>query len=300
MSEHTEAEAVAKLAGRSLEPRAMKVDGVPHEVLLVPSGNGSFTVVKAKELAAPYLKAPERRQGEAILTDLASFCAHVKRFASSESVIFADRTSEAPSLLAVLDYHPAGPENDRAAYGHHRARYPFPLSEEWKAWTGADGESRGQADFARFLEDHLADVLAPDVAGKGAKAFVELLSCGFASASKLLELSRGLTVRVGSRVSQVVNLQSGEGRLEFSAEHAGADGKPLNVPGAFLLGVPVFRNGALYQIPARLRYRVNGGSVTWSFDLYRSQAVFDHAVDEACAHAAKETGLPLFMGSPEK
>jgi hypothetical protein len=62
----------------------------------------------------------------------------------------------------------------------------------------------------------------------------------------------------------------------------------------------VFQNGALYQIPARLRYRVSAGSVTWSFDLYRAQAVFDHAVDEACAHAAKETGLPLFMGSPER
>ncbi len=71
------------------------------------------------------------------------------------------------------------------------------------------------------------------------------------------------------------------------------------MPGAFLVAIPVFKGGAPYQIPARLRYRVREKSITWFYELHGVDRVFDHAFSEACAKAANDTGLPLFLGAPE-
>lgn len=260
---------------------------------------GDKTVIKSvKPFVDEYLTAPERRRGTAELGELASFIGHVKRFKDADSAIFADRDPKRPSLLAVLDYHRAGATSS-PRFGEHRARYAFPLADEWTAWTGKAGQSLDQASFAAWLEDHLADVADPTQAGDGGREFLTLFSCAFASASKLLELSRGLNVHVGERVGNHVNLASGEATIAFVAQHADDQGKPLKVPGAFLLAIPVFRGGDLYKIPARLRYRVAQGAITWSFDLYRTPAVFDHAIGEACTTAQEETDLPVFVGKPE-
>jgi uncharacterized protein YfdQ (DUF2303 family) len=297
----TEAAVVATLAERAaFKPCTVEIGhgDLTAEVLFVPDGKGGYHQHSVKKLLAEYRDAPERRIGTATLTDLVSFIGHVVRFHDEDSAIFADKTPANPSLLCVLDYHRAGAAG-APRFGTHRARYAFPLSDEWVAWRAANGVTMDQEKFARFLEEHLADVGAPDLAGPKAKAFAELFSCGFAGAGKLLELSRGLTVAVGRKVSNHQNLSTGESVLSFAEEHSDAAGKPLKVPGAFLVTLPVFRGGALYQIPARLRYRVQGGSIHWSYDLARLSEVCDHAIDEACDLAAEKTGLPLFAGTPE-
>lgn len=50
---------------------------------------------------------------------------------------------------------------------------------------------------------------------------------------------------------------------------------------------------------ARLRYRLDGGRVTWTVALHRPELVFRHAFGEACELVANETGLSVFRGSPE-
>ena len=78
-----------------------------------------------------------------------------------------------------------------------------------------------------------------------------------------------------------------------------ADGKPLKVPGAFLLGIPVFRGGDAYQLPVRLRYRVVQGSVQWSYELHQPQRILDHALAEACAEVTERCSLDVLDGVPE-
>jgi uncharacterized protein YfdQ (DUF2303 family) len=297
----SEAQKVAELAEAACrQPTVMVIEhnGVQDHVLLLPSEDGGYARHLAKELLKEHMPAPDRRKGQANLTDLASFIAHVVRFKDEDSAIFADRSATSPALLAVLDYHRQGADG-APRFGQHRARYAFPLSDEWTAWKGSNGKPFGQEEFARFIEDKLASVADPAIAGEGAKVFADLLSCGFASASKLLELSRGLTVHVGRRIVNHANLSTGEATLSFAEEHADTAGKPIKVPGAFLLALPVFRGGAHYQVAARLRYRVKGSEVVWSYELYRAEAIFDHAIGEACEIAQKATGLPLFLGTPE-
>jgi hypothetical protein len=297
---HAEAEAraVADVVKNGFAPRTVELldeTGKTRQVLIVPHG---MQLKSAKELVDEYRIAPERREGQAELTSLDSFIAHVVRFADAHSAIFADKSPGAPSLLAVLDYHEKG-FGGAPRFGKHRTRYAFPLSEEWLAWTQRNNQVMTQVDFGRWVEDRLGDVLAPEMAGEASKLFQQQFSCALATAHRLLEMSKGLHIHSGEQVKQYVNLDTGETRLTFESKHTGENGQPLNLPGAFLLGIPVFRGGALYQIPARLRYRLKDGVVTFHYTLHRQGVIFDHAVDEACGRAEKETKLPLYAGAPE-
>lgn len=297
-----EAQAVIDYVSKADEPKLLQLgtsDGQSVQILVTRDANG-VEVRGIKQHLDQYRKTPERRRGTAALGDLASFVAITKRFMDTDSAIFADPNPQGPSLTTVFDYHRAGAEAS-PRFGEHRARYAFPISDEWKAWNEQDKKGMNQAQFAEWIESRLADIADPAAAGAKAKEFAALLGGDFAPAGKLLELSRGLALRVGMAVKNAVNLGSGEGEMSFVVEHTTADkaGGVLKVPGSFLLAIPVFRGGAVYSLPTRLRYRVQEGRVTWFFELWRAAAAFDDAIKEACETAAKDTTLPLYVGKPE-
>ena len=289
-------EAAQKLALPQVAAFDAPVEGAAG-VMFVPSG---MTAVSTRKFLDAHLPKPRRTTGVAELVDLASLIAHARRFAGGSAVkaaLFADPTRTAPKLSAVYDYHDAGAPD----WMGHQARYAFPLSDAWQAWRAANGVNMGQADFASFIEDRVLDVLEPVDAGEAALAMVKTLGAEFASPSRLLDLSRNLSVSVGQSFKSASKLSSGETQIQFVEEHTTKDGAgaPVKMPGAVLLGIQVFREGPLYQVPARLRYRVAGPVVAFRFDLFRTEVIFDHAFRESCDLAAKETGLPLFYGAAE-
>lgn len=305
MENQSDVAAVVDAVERLSTPKPFDIgeDG-ERTVFAMPRG---VSLESIKPLLDEYRTRPERAKGVSTYTQLDSFIAHVNRFKDANTVIFADEDKDKPALLAVYDYNekpepPAeGEQQDEwARYGEHRARYSFPVSDEWRIWTSKDGEPFGQADFATFLEDRLPDVLDPKAAGETSRAFSEQLSISLAGPQKLMTLARGLSVHVDQRVESHHNLASGEGRVAFEETHKGEDGNQLNVPGGFALAIPVFRGGARYQICARLRYRARKGShITWSYSLHRTDDNFQHAFDKACELAESETGVPLYYGQPE-
>lgn len=293
-----EAQAVAEIVEQHLEPKAIAVArGTPEATGLLAVAQG-VRLESTKKFLDEYLDKPERRKGTASLGTLQSFIDHANRFKDADSAIFASEDPTEPRLTSVLDYHRAGGAAD-PRFGQHRGVYEFPLSEEWEAWTGKDGETMGQAEFAEFIESNVLNVAPPGDAAGGALEFARTLGVEFASSSRLVELSRGLTIREASKVTQIVNIGSGEAQLGYTSEHQDERGQPLKIPGAFLLNLRVFRNGEVFQVAARLRYRLKQGVVVFFYDLWRVDKVFEVAFGEACSKAATETGLPLFVGSPE-
>lgn len=282
-------EAMQELYGNEL----LELGGT--KVLVLPKGQQLHSLKKFRD---EYLPAPERREGTARHSELRSFIEHVTRFADEHSTVWANEAPTSPALLAVLDYHEKGSAG-APRFGKHRAHYHFPVSDEWKAWVLAATDKLEQAAFAEFLEEHIVDVIDPTTAGESTKAFAAQLDLKLASPSALMTLSRGLTVRVESKVAQHANLSTGEGQLHYEESHQGADGAPLKVPGGFVIGIPVFRGGAVYQLGVRLRYRVRSGKVTWTLAPGRPDAVFRDAFEEACATVHERTKLPVFFGTPE-
>jgi hypothetical protein len=266
-----------------------------------------------------YLDRPVRRQGVAYLSRVESFIRHVNRFSDEDSAVFANDSNVQPSLTAVLDYHEAvniegtdatdgadeSATDPQPRFGRHRAVFQFPLSDEWKGWTGKDGEPMDMASFARFLEDRIVDVEAvddPAQLGEALRRFITTVPNGknIASPSRLMALATGLKVHEASVVSEVRNLSSGEAQITFDAQHTDAAGAPLDLPGLFIINLPVFKgSNVVYRLAARLRYRKQSTGIVFWYDLWRADLVFTDAFNEVCDRVERETGLPLFYGSPE-
>lgn len=273
------------------------IPGGPR-VASLPNAKGGIELLSVKGLIEEYADRPDRKEGTAILTSIESFIAFVNRHKDPSSAVFAN-TGDSPSLSAIFDYHDIDGENSLARFCEHKAHYSFPLSKEWLAWKLKNERWLDQADFAALLEERIADVADPSLANDAVHELLQTIECELAGPAKLMSLSRGLSIRVESKVTNATRLSSGETQMMFVSEHKDESGAPISVPGAFLLAIPLFRGGSLYRIPVRLRYRTNQGKISWSIALYRTEEVFDHAVQEAIKAVSEGTGLPVFEGTPE-
>lgn len=301
-----DAAAIIEAVGELAEVDVLEIDrgsSARATVLALPDGK---TLKSIKPLLDEYLQAPERREGTATLHQVASFVEHVNRFKDEDSAIFASvENATEPKLVAVLDYHRQGPAKDGAArFGRHRAIYRFPVSDEWTAWSKATREPMNIQQFAEFLEDRVVDIIDPATIEEKAATLNEAKQLGITLGTPqgLLEVSRGLTINVKAGVTSAHRLSSGETQVSFNEVHEAAskDGvKSIAIPGGFAIGIPVFRGGLPYRLLVRLRYRIEGASIRWSFAISRTERTWQTAVQEACEAAGKGTSLPLFYGSPE-
>lgn len=278
------------------------VSGTRAAALITPNGISATPAAVFDD----YLERPRFRRGIARMTSVDSFIEHVNRFKDEGSAVFANDDRAGPSLQAVIDYHPEGSDDAVAPrFGKHRTIFDFPVSDEWKVWTGQTGKVMAMVEFAAFLEDHINDVLhmitGEDEISEDVREFIARTggNMTIASPSQLFDLARNLQVNENSVVREVLNLSSGEGQVLFNAEHSDAAGAPLKVPGLFMIGIPVFRNGPIYRLPARLRYRKKEGRILFWFDLWRTDRTFDAAFDETLVRVGVDTGLPVFRGQPE-
>ena len=295
------------IVGRPVE--WLSIDGL--SIPYTRAANGSIRILQRHELG-DWRTGPERLQGTATLTRLESLIEHVNRFKDDDSVIYASEDRSNPKLTAVLNYHERrntpfsevgeeiSPEVPRPRWGDHRAVFNFPISDEWKAWTGANTKWFSMPDFAKFIEDRIIDVsddhanLPADLAD-----LVKRTNGKIASSARLMELSVNLEVFEGSKAGQKINLQSGEAAFEMTSEHVDKAGKKLSIPGMFVIRIPVFKHDVAYRLGARLRYRKTGDGLVFSYELFRHDAAFDDAVKNAAETVAERTELPLFFGSLE-
>lgn len=251
-----------------------------------------------KKLIDEYRPAPERKTGTAYMHEPESFVNHVNRMKDTHTALFAtvDRTN--PKVTAVYDYHQI---DGSPRFCQHRAIYPFPLADEWKAWLGKQGikNAMDQRSFAEFLEDRCPDLCPPESAGKKTTEYVDALECSIATPGQIIALARGLSVRVEQNVVNEVKLGSGETQMQWKEEHKDTNGEALRIPGAFLIAIPIFTGGELCVLPVRLRYRVRSGEVVWFYDLALVDLLFREAINVELAKIHAGVELPIYIGTPE-
>lgn len=293
-----EAEAVAQLVRESTDAQIITVLD-PKTQQPVPVLLSRKDVAVHEVNFEKYRDAPLRRHGTATATTPGSFIQMVLRNENDDSAVFAKCDSPTDlSLLAVIDYNGKGPDG-APRFGKHRIKYSFPISDEWAFWTSKNGKEMRQDEFAAFIEARIADLGDPSTASPAAKEFAELIGCPLATPARILELSRGLSVRVDSKVEAQVSLSSGERQISYSESHNDAAGKPIKVPGAFMLSIPVFKGDGDYAIPVRLFYRISGGAVLWSYSLYRADKALEDAFERSVDLVKSSVKSEVFFGSPE-
>lgn len=274
------------LVREHLEPAVIGV--AAHQVLVT---SNEHTVHDLHEIFEKHLPHPKRPKGTSVHQTLDSLIAHAQRHSDpGETVAFCNLTNGQGRIIAVYDYHPA--EMDRGGWRQHHAVYDFPLTDAWKRWTSLAGRSLSVQEFAELLEERIEDVRDPSEAP-------ELPGVTYATASELLTLAQGLSVRVEQQVAEVRRLHNGTSQIQFSEEHKGPDGTPVRVPTGFLLGLQVFLGGEAYPIPARLRYRVKDRQITWQIGLHDAEGIRRAAIEAAAKRFAEQTKLPLFFGTPD-
>lgn len=280
---------IADLAARGVE--IISVPGV--NIASVPVGDGKVEIKSLKPFFDELLTTPERLKGTAKAATLASFIDLVNRHKDDGSAVFADLTSDAPKLTAVVDYHNL---DHSPRFTQHRVEYVYPISDQWRAWRGKNGVSLSQLDFAAFIEDRVAELAAPLDAER---AQIEpMFGTKFALPSEMIQLSRGLSLNVESKVANINVLRSGEAQIIYEEVHKDGTGQPLVVPGLFVINVPLFLGAEPTRLVARLRYRRDNG-IKWSFHLWRwAETIRDSLLNDLDA-VGKETSLPTFEGAPE-
>ncbi len=282
-------------------------EGVSIPVITKPNGGVEFVPVETLDA---YSDGPTFRRGRAVMTSLDSFIAHVNRFGDDDSAVFANEDRSNPSLTAVLDYHgrdTLGTEEQEREHGdyrhlRHRTAFAFPLSDEWKAWHAMNGQKMSMTDFSIFLENNVLDVAEIEAVPESAKRFVEMNGGpkNIADWSKLTALAKSLAIFENAVVTEAINLASGEGQITIGNAHdTEIAGVKTTVPSMFFIAIPIFREGAVYRLPVRLRYRSTRGGVTFWYELWRSDRAFTDAFHEAVARVDAETEAQVFYGTPE-
>jgi len=266
-----------------------------RSVLLVPKGMDMKSI---KPLLDEYRKKPERRKETVNLDRLYSFVDVTNRFKSENSVVFAKgsvtQNSITASLTTIFDYHPKNSNVEDADNCDHKAHYSFPVSKEMNFWLTNNAEPMDQIDFALLLEERICEMA---VANDEDISAIANLKPKFAEPLEIKELADSLEIYSEETFQQSNKISSGEREVKFTAQHNGADGKPISVPDFFMLNIPIFEGEDAVRIAVRLRYRKQGERIIWFYDLYRVDQVFDVAFSMAIEKVESQTELPLFLGS---
>lgn len=287
--------------------KVMAGDGVTQvPVLSVPKDRdikGVDDLIRAFEKTC---EVPYRRRGQYIAADVASFLSWMKANTEAGAPVFLAGLESLAGKWRQPDIALIGIGNysDRFAAGWHdfRARHAFPVSEQWTVWCGAHEKAMSQTDFAEFIENRVYDLATPargEVISEAVTRFLETIEGkSVATPSDLVRLSRGLKISADAKLESKINLGSGEVTLKYTEDHKGPGGEPIKVPQAFYIRIPVFFGREPSLLGVRLRYRMAGGNVSWSFSLIApDQIVADEIA--AVGVSIRSEGRTLYLGSPD-
>lgn len=298
---------LAHVLKSTVEPRLVDIGGV--QAALVPHGVDLRSV---KPLLAEYAPRPDRREGTATLTTLDSFVRWTMRHRDDGSVIYACDDIARPSLTAIIDHDIAGgelPNANPARFGRFRGHYAFPFSVEWKKWSAVSGKGMDAAAFAAFFEERIIDVAPPPLAvlGDGSEEsairdpeilkLVATLGKKLATPTDLVRLTRGVEINVDQTAKVSINRDTGEHFVEYS-EVNGSGTERLKPPNLFLIAIPVVSGGAPFLIAVHLRYRANGGKITWTLELHEPERVVESVFLAALTAVEATTGTAPLRGQP--
>ena len=257
---------------RDLVAATLKTDtDIPSVV--VPDG---FDIKSLESLQI----APSRIRQTTNLISPGSLIAYIQRFRDERSVVFADKTKT--RIVAVLDFHQNA---DSPHWGTHKAVYDCPFSDEWKAWSAADGTKMDQINFAEFLENNIQNVAPVGDNYSGP------------SGTELLEMVLAFQETRKSEFKSVKRLTDGTCQFQYSDEKSGSGNTKM--PEKISLAISPFHNGSPYQVDARIRYRLRDGQLILWYELIEPKKVVEHAFQEIVTDMENQLGeeLPIYEGS---
>lgn len=257
----TEADAVAAIAERAAEVRGYPLQ---EETSLVLARTSRDEMISVTDLEGQ-LDFPRRPRGRAILHQPADFANYVNRLSDPETTtVWCD--VDGSSVVAVMNDHAS---DATAGWRDHTVTLSLHTDTDWALWTNNDDYPVSQHDFAEHIEKCRHTIVEPD-------------------AATLLEIVSNFTAKKNVVFRSGVKLTSGDVSLTYDEQttaHAGSGN--IEVPSEFHLMLSPFVGTPAQPITARLRYRIEGGSLRIGYCLLRPDLVrsiaFEAAVTEVRA-----------------
>jgi len=241
-------------------------------VVLVPKGWTPVAVPGWKPTVPP-----DHVSGVIRMEDGESFARYVADFKTVTSQVFGSRTDDQRLVVrAVIDYH--GKEGS-VQFCEHLVEFTPKLAVPWVRWTAVDRKPFGQAEFAQFLEDNLADIQHP-------------------SGADLLTIINTLEIDGTLVFQKAIRLQDGTVKFSFQNDQRAKSGD-VSVPSEFHLALQVFEGEPHLRVQARLRYRLSSsGELKVWFELVNPHKAVDVATLLVLERIQKGCGIRPFLGRP--
>lgn len=259
-------------AGAAIGTIRQLEDGRPFVVL--PDG------YKTADLESLHAR-PARKRGNVVTTTSGSFCHYTKQHGSLDAcTLYADIDAEKSTftVLAVINDH----ASDYPQWRDHQCRLTTKLSVEWKRWTEKNAKPMTQIEFATWLEDNLGDITGDSPSG-----------------AQMLQMALAFEANADKRLSSKVALQNGGVNFTFVDDEDKDTKTTMQAFQRFTLALPVFEGSTdAYKVEARLKYRENGGKLSFWYELIRPDRAFRTAVSNTIAEITLATGFPVLYGTP--
>jgi uncharacterized protein YfdQ (DUF2303 family) len=258
----------------ALEKRAMALTPItsePEHFIAVPHDCKLESLAKFQ-----HAERPARKKASVTFYDVASFVTYFNQFKDANSQIFAK--PDDLSLTAILDYHEQGTGAPR--FLEHRATMTCKTTREWNVWSGSNNKQMEQTEFALFIEDNLLSIFKP-------------------AGAAMLDATRSLKAKKDVEFSSDIDLTSGQVRFHYHETIQGRiSGGEIEVPDSFVLKFPVFLNGPVHEILARLRWRVGGDKkLTFWYTLASAKKILEDGFAEAVETVSTGAGVTVLLGS---
>jgi uncharacterized protein YfdQ (DUF2303 family) len=202
---------------------------------------------------------------------LDSLVEYVNKFKTADTMLFADVAQN--SIDAAIDYHGKA----QAEHVVHEASMALTFSEEWNAWNAINDKLMKQLDFARFIEENSADIVAP-------------------TGAELLEVCRDLQAVRSANFKRAIRTNTDHENFEFSDNTDMRSKNGVEVPTKFELSIPVYFGERNVPLQAFLRWNLVGEQLALGIRLHRPEHVRQAMFKEIVLGAADRTSLPAVFG----
>lgn len=257
MPDNTEARDIITTA-----QEAVAAEAIAPSVWLADSGRQIIDLYDTLVRREP---TPPRKTGLYQFTDPAGLVNYLNKHATPDTEIYAAVSQG--TITAVINAHETYlSDGGQAGWGDHRAVLKLRSTQDWIDWVGGDRKWLKQDDFAEFVEAHLPNFLEPDGA-------------------TVLELAQEFRARKSVRFDSSSRVKSGETRITWHEEIEAKAGKgSIDIPDTIAIALQPYERGEVVGLTARLRYRINEGTLALGWVLDRPddvlRAVFDNVVEE--------------------
>lgn len=223
------------------------------------------------EATERYQQAPSRARGEATTTEPAAFLAYLHRLGTPATTVWVHQASftAPPRVCAVLNDH-----TDAGVCGwrDHRVGLSLTPTPLWAHWVGKDNQLVTQLEFAEHVEDGITAIIRP-------------------AAADMLEIAQTFHASRNVNFSSATRVANGEVQLRWHEDTQASAGRnrSMEVPERFTLALePWAGAGMVYELEARLRYRLREGELRIGYRLDRVDEAMRKAVGDLVDHLTSQ------------